>query len=175
VVGMEEDLFPSQMMLTSRADLEEERRLFYVAITRAKEKLFLSYANTRYRFGRLKTCEPSRFLEEIDPAFIKLNKKWVNQLKSPTPTETSYPRNLFQKAAMKPVVQKPYVPSPDFVASDTSGLAAGMKVEHPKFGFGTVIRMDLEGANRKAMVNFDNFGEKTLLLTFAKLRILLNG
>jgi len=69
LVGMEEDLFPSQMMLSSRADLEEERRLFYVAITRAKSKLFLSYANTRYRFGRLKTCEPSRFLEEIEPHY----------------------------------------------------------------------------------------------------------
>jgi DNA helicase II / ATP-dependent DNA helicase PcrA len=63
-------------------------------------------------------------------------------------------------------------PSPDFVPSDTSGLLEGMKVEHPKFGYGVVVKMDLEGANRKAMVNFDNFGEKTLLLTFAKLRIL---
>jgi DNA helicase II / ATP-dependent DNA helicase PcrA len=172
VVGMEEDLFPSQMMLTSRADLEEERRLFYVAITRAKEKLFLCYADTRYRYGRLKTCEPSRFLEEIDPAFIKINKKWVSQPKNPAPLETNYPRNLFQKAAIKPVAQKPHAPSADFVASDTSGLLAGMKVEHPKFGYGTVVKLDLEGANRKAMVNFDNFGEKTLLLTFAKLRIL---
>ncbi len=76
IVGMEEDLFPSQMMLSSRADLEEERRLFYVAITRAKKKLTLSYALNRYRFGRLKNCEPSRFLEEIDPRFIKVNKKF---------------------------------------------------------------------------------------------------
>ncbi len=173
VVGMEEDLFPSQMMLTSRADLEEERRLFYVAITRAQEKLFLTYADTRYRFGRLKTCEPSRFLEEIDSSFIKINKKWASPPKpSSSQMDISYPRNLFQKAAMKPVVQKPHAPSADFEASDTSQLTAGMKVEHPKFGFGIVVKMDLDGANRKAMVNFDNFGEKTLLLTFAKLRIL---
>ncbi len=173
VVGMEEDLFPSQMMLTSRADLEEERRLFYVAITRAQEKLFLTYADTRYRFGRLKTCEPSRFLEEIDSSFIKMNKKWASPPKpSSSQMDISYPRNLFQKAAMKPVVQKPHAPSADFEASDTSQLTAGMKVEHPKFGFGVVVKMDLDGANRKAMVNFDNFGEKTLLLTFAKLRIL---
>ncbi len=74
IVGLEEDLFPSQMMLSSRADLEEERRLFYVAITRAQKKLFLSYALTRYRYGRLKSCEPSRFIEEIDPAYIKVDR-----------------------------------------------------------------------------------------------------
>ena len=76
MVGLEEDLFPSQMMLSSRADLEEERRLFYVAITRAQKKLFISYALTRYRYGRLKSCEPSRFIEEIDPAFLKVDRKW---------------------------------------------------------------------------------------------------
>ena len=71
VVGMEEDLFPSQMMLSSRADLEEERRLFYVAITRAEQHLFLSYALNRYRYGRLKTCEPSRFLSDIDTTYLQ--------------------------------------------------------------------------------------------------------
>jgi DNA helicase II / ATP-dependent DNA helicase PcrA len=116
VVGMEEDLFPSQMMLTSRADLEEERRLFYVAITRAKEKLFLCYADTRYRFGRLKTCEPSRFLEEIDPTFIKINKKWASPPKPTSSVEATYPRNLFQKPAMKPMAQKPHDPISRFCA-----------------------------------------------------------
>lgn len=172
VVGMEEDLFPSQMMLSSRADLEEERRLFYVAITRAKEKLILSYADSRYRFGRLKSCEASRFLEEIDPSFIRMNQKWVSQPKQPAQASPSFSSNLFQRPNMKPVVSKPHEPSPDFSPSDTTSLAEGMKVEHPKFGFGTVIKMDSEGANRKAKVNFDNFGEKTLLLSFAKLRIL---
>ncbi|MEX0883730.1 MAG: UvrD-helicase domain-containing protein, partial [Cyclobacteriaceae bacterium] len=80
VVGMEEDLFPSQMMMQSREDLEEERRLFYVATTRAMEKLYLSYATTRYRYGRLLNCEPSRFLEEIDPTFIKVNKNLGSRL-----------------------------------------------------------------------------------------------
>ena len=75
VVGMEEDLFPSQMMMQSREDLEEERRLFYVATTRAMQKLYLTYALSRYRFGRLLNCEPSRFLEEIDPDCIKVNKR----------------------------------------------------------------------------------------------------
>ncbi len=76
VVGMEEDLFPSQMMLSSRAELEEERRLFYVAITRAQKRLFFSYALTRYRYGRLKNCEPSRFLDDVDPRYIKVSTKF---------------------------------------------------------------------------------------------------
>ena len=172
VVGMEEDLFPSQMMLTSRADLEEERRLFYVAITRAKEKLFLSAADTRYRFGRLKNCEPSRFLEEIDPKFIKVNRKWGGPTGFSEKPSPSFSKNLFPpKRNLKPA-GKPHQPSPDFTPSDTSGLTEGMKVEHPKFGFGTVVKMDADGANRKAKVEFENFGEKTLLLSFAKLKIL---
>src|SRR3954462_8766562 len=77
IVGLEEDLFPSQMMLSSRAELEEERRLFYVAITRAKARLFLSYALTRYRFGRLKNCEPSRFLDDVDARYIKVSTKFA--------------------------------------------------------------------------------------------------
>jgi len=174
IVGLEEDLFPSQMMLTSRADLEEERRLFYVAITRAQEKLFLSYATTRYRFGRLKNCEPSRFLEEIDPACIKENKKFSSSSIYKTKQE-SYSNILFKdyrkRLANQKSVKASHVPSADFKPSDTSGLVAGMKVEHPKFGFGKVIALDVEGANRKAKVQFDHHGEKTLLLSFAKLKI----
>lgn len=174
LVGMEEDLFPSQMMLTSRADLEEERRLFYVAITRAQHKLFLSYATTRYRFGRLKSCEPSRFLQEIDGAFIKTSKK-VPQ-KPVMPTETSHYARSLVSSIKKPQSNNnnrkyAHQPSDDFKPSDTSNLSAGMRVEHPKFGFGEVKNIDEEGANRKAKVVFDNFGEKTLLLSFAKLKI----
>lgn len=178
IVGMEEDLFPSQMMLSSRADLEEERRLFYVAITRAEEKLFLSYALSRYRFGRLKNCEPSRFVEEIDPDFIRVSRKFAR----PAPEGTSngdtsgYARNLVsgirKTVSSQPVGKKSnYAPPADFTPSDTAGLKAGMKVEHPKFGFGKVKEMDESGANRKAKVIFDDFGEKTLLLSFAKLKI----
>ncbi len=172
LVGMEEDLFPSQMMLTSRADLEEERRLFYVAITRACEKLKLCYAHTRYRFGRLKNCEPSRFLDEIDASFIKTSRKISH--KPAGTTNHQYGKSLL--SGMKKVTQSHvnhyhHQPSPDFKPSDTSGLKEGMKVEHSKFGFGKVISMDVDGANRKAKVLFDNFGEKTLLLSFAKLKI----
>jgi len=174
IVGLEEDLFPSQMMLSSRADLEEERRLFYVAITRAKNKLFLSYALSRYRFGRLKNCEPSRFLEEIDPTYVKVNQKFsnVNSTQDSGSFAKSFVSGMKKTTSSKPVAKKSdYKPSPDFKPSDTSDLKTGMKVEHPKFGFGQVTEMDENGANRKAKVNFDDFGEKTLLLSFAKLKI----
>lgn len=176
IVGMEEELFPSQMMLSSRADLEEERRLFYVAITRAKEKLHLSYALNRYRFGRLKACEPSRFLEEVDPQYIKVNKKFSSS--APLSSAESYVTKNFVNNLKKDKTNRKFAsapqhqPSPDFKPSDTSTLAEGMKVEHPKFGFGTVTVIDADGANRKARVDFENVGEKTLLLSFAKLRII---
>jgi DNA helicase II / ATP-dependent DNA helicase PcrA len=176
IVGMEEDLFPSQMMLSSRADLEEERRLFYVAITRAKKKLTLSYALNRYRFGRLKNCEPSRFLEEIDPRFIKVNKKFGSRaaLSSAESYVTkNFVNNLKKDQSNRKFASAPqHKPSPDFQPSDTSGLQEGMRVEHAKFGFGKVTVIDAEGANKKAKVEFDTAGEKTLLLSFAKLRII---
>jgi DNA helicase-2/ATP-dependent DNA helicase PcrA len=169
IVGMEEDLFPSQMMLASRADLEEERRLFYVAITRAEKKLTLAFAETRYKFGRLKTCEPSRFLNEIDPAFIRMDKSLNSReaatasfVKSLTPRKpTAMPVNL-------------HTPSEDFVPSDTSTLTGGMKVEHPKFGFGIVKEVEVQGNDKKARIEFEKVGEKTLLLSFAKLKIHTN-
>ncbi len=173
IAGMEEDLFPSQMMLSSRADLEEERRLFYVAITRAETKLFLSYALTRYRFGRLKSCEPSRFVEEIDPAFIKENSKF-NTVHAPTRNDNYYARNLVSNLNKRKAVipkKSSYVPPPDFEPSDTTNISTGMRVEHPKFGFGEVVALDENGANRKAKVLFKDYGEKTLLLSFAKLKI----
>ncbi|HEX7017252.1 MAG TPA: UvrD-helicase domain-containing protein [Cyclobacteriaceae bacterium] len=173
IVGMEEDLFPSQMMLSSRAELEEERRLFYVAITRAQKRLFLSYALTRYRYGRLKNCEPSRFLDDIDGQYVKLTTRPSVYESS---AGTNYARSLVRgiqktiKSTPKPA-QPVHVPAADFAPSDTSGLQQGMKVEHPKFGYGVVIQMDTSGADRKARIQFDNFGEKTLLLSFAKLKI----
>jgi DNA helicase-2/ATP-dependent DNA helicase PcrA len=176
IVGMEEDLFPSQMMLSSRADLEEERRLFYVAITRAEKKLYLSYALTRYRFGRLKNCEPSRFLDVIDQSFIKVSAKLGGGYES-APATSQYAKNLVngikKTIASTPAVNKSsaYKAPVDFKPSDTSALKEGMKVEHPKFGFGTVVQMDMSGADRKAKIHFGDVGEKTLLLSFAKLRI----
>ncbi len=178
VVGLEEDLFPSQMMISSRADLEEERRLFYVAITRAQENLFFSYALSRYRYGRLINCEPSRFIEEVDPMYLRVNTRYgsrspqLGYSDQPPGFRPNYAKNLM--ATRKNQTQRPpkyHQPSANFAPSDTSALTEGMKVEHPKFGFGKVRVVETEGANRKAKVVFEDFGEKTLLLAFAKLRI----
>ncbi|WP_200974341.1 ATP-dependent helicase [Echinicola sp. 20G] len=179
VVGLEEDLFPSQMMMQSREDLEEERRLFYVATTRAMEKLYLSYAITRYRFGRLLNCEPSRFLEEVDPNCIKVTKRKGRQLGSSSfgqqNTNGSEGKSGFiglKRPSMRTnTTAKVHTPSPDFKPSNTNNLMEGMKVEHPKFGYGKVLKVEIEGINKKATIGFDNFGDKTLLLSFAKLRI----
>lgn len=175
IVGLEEDLFPSQMMLSSRAELEEERRLFYVAITRAEKKLFISYALTRYRYGRLKNCEPSRFLDDIDSGFIKVSNRFSAYESTPAPSG-NYAKTLVKgikkTVSSSPATTKsPYRAPADFTPSDTSALQQGMKVEHPKFGYGVVTQMDTQGPDRKARIQFDNFGEKTLLLSFAKLKI----
>lgn len=176
VVGMEEDLFPSQMMMQSREDLEEERRLFYVATTRAMDRLYLTFALTRYRFGRLLNCEPSRFLEEVDPATIRVNKRMTTALSGALRNDSSESRSGFigiKQPAVRPMtIAKIHTPSPDFKPSNTNNLAEGALVEHPKFGFGKVLKIEIEGLNRKATIQFENFGEKTLLLSFAKLRII---
>lgn len=171
IVGMEEELFPSQLMLESQADLEEERRLFYVAITRAQKKVFLTYALSRYRFGRLKHCEPSRFLAEIDPAYLQTNTQWFSQ----SADNARYAHQLVRRIVKNPQKTtrhlRPTIP-PDFYPSDTTHIEVGMQVEHPKFGRGVVRQLDTSNAARRAKIYFADFGEKTLLLSFAKLKIL---
>jgi len=175
LVGMEEELFPSQMSMETRADLEEERRLFYVAITRAEKKLTLSYATSRYRFGKLKSCEPSRFLDDVDKRFLSIDKKYNNTepgiterivQERATPAHLLKPRTLVSKQVMKT-----YAPNPNFVQSDPMLLQPGQRVEHQKFGIGTVTSLDFGGSDKKAKIIFDTEGEKTLLLSFAKLMI----
>ncbi|MEN7546766.1 UvrD-helicase domain-containing protein [Rapidithrix thailandica] len=176
IVGLEENLFPSQLMLESRADLEEERRLFYVAITRAEQKLFLSYALQRYRFGKLIMCEPSRFLEEIDPQFMT---SFLPQgALGGGSRDTSMHRSGFtRKVATKPKPQFTRVPkgnhtvSQNFKPNNPDELQQGQKVEHAKFGFGKIVSIDTHGKDKRAKVHFENFGEKTLILSFAKLMI----
>jgi DNA helicase-2/ATP-dependent DNA helicase PcrA len=170
IVGLEEELFPSGMMLQSRADLEEERRLFYVAITRARDQLHLSYAVSRYRFGKLTHAEPSRFLSELDGKHLKVISP-VARIPEPIGNSAigvTPAKNLVRKPAVN---KTSYVAPADFVASDTSGLKEGMRVEHPKFGFGVVKSTDFAGSDRKAVIHFEELGEKTLILSFAKLRI----
>lgn len=182
VVGLEENLFPSQMSLTSRNDLEEERRLFYVAITRAKKKLSLSYATSRYRWGTLSNCEPSRFLDEIDPKYLELEYKPQEKL-SGNPffgDERSAwgnrPADSFAKPKLSAVkttsvLPKAHIPTEGFAPSDTSKLQAGMEVEHERFGFGKVINLEGSKPDLKATIFFKELGQKQLLLKFAKLRI----
>ena len=201
VVGLEEDLFPSNMAETDR-DVEEERRLFYVALTRAEKRCLLTYAKTRFRYGQLQFGTRSRFLGEIDPEYLT-----GQQAGRPTPrpagrfpnTQTSYPRSAFQPASQparesyppkqrttgrwvslgersaQPKPSSPLNPpsepsSPN--AAPPSGLRAGMRVEHERFGQGEVVSVEGANENAKAVIRFDNVGTKTLLLKFARLRVL---
>lgn len=175
IVGVEEDLFPSQMALAEEAGLEEERRLFYVACTRAEQHLTLSYAMSRYRFGNVKPCEPSRFLEELDPRHLKVSRKYDPTDDSPIRFFDQFKERGGQKQVQvglrKAATSPSYVPSPNFRASDASLLEAGQRVEHQKFGFGKVVSIQDDGPNRKAHIEFETIGEKTLMLSFAKLMI----
>ncbi len=171
IAGMEENLFPSQMMLASREDLEEERRLFYVAVTRAKERLILSYALQRYRFGKLLLCDPSRFLEEVDKQYIRGYDRRNNTEKNNTP-ETKRGEAEVIKKTLPTSYKSQHIRSENFYPSQPSEIQAGQRVEHPKFGFGIVLHIEEHDIyKRRAKINFENFGEKTLILSFAKLRI----
>lgn len=191
VGGLEETLFPNAMSINTREELEEERRLFYVAITRAEKHLYLSYANARYRFGQLQQNEPSRFIDEMPEeqidrsyaggaaknnaqtgwgqgsAFERMNRGF--NINTAAPKRESKP--AYASAPARPQV-KEHVPSENFVASDISNLQAGQKVEHQKFGFGEVMKMEGAAHNPIATIQFELNGEKKIMLNYAKLRIL---
>ncbi|NCU34991.1 ATP-dependent DNA helicase [Candidatus Falkowbacteria bacterium] len=172
VVGMEENLFPSIQSITSRADLEEERRLFYVAITRARKQAILSYAENRYRWGNLTSCEPSRFLEEIDERYIDLPHKPAHRSSSfgggfHKPSKFTNSR-LTTNTAKKPDAQPRME---HFESSPVEDIQAGMQVIHAQFGQGKVLSIEGTGGNRKAVVFFAAIGQKNLLLKFARLKI----
>lgn len=197
VVGLEEDLFPSQMAKDNPKAVEEERRLFYVAITRAEENCVLTYAKSRFRNGQSAMCSPSRFLRDIDVQFLDL------------PADSSADtfaaaRDRFQRPAFSSPFQQPHAvekeEEPTFVsqvaqaaqrqrltrvetaasastassapASDLSGLCVGAKVRHDRFGEGEVVAIEGDGGNAKATVAFTHFGQKQLLLKFARLTIM---
>ncbi|MFM1794917.1 MAG: hypothetical protein RL642_1302 [Bacteroidota bacterium] len=198
-VGLEEMLFPNAMSINTREELEEERRLFYVVITRAKQRLWVSYANTRYKFGQVVQNEPSRFISELPEDHIDRSyagggfrnqsgmsssasdrmRGWGNNSSSgqfdrggffgePKKTNERPGYLPVQPSAPKPVVHQP---SADFQPSDTSELKAGQKVEHQKFGFGEVLKMEGAAHNPIATIKFDLNGEKKIMLNYAKLRI----
>jgi DNA helicase-2/ATP-dependent DNA helicase PcrA len=176
ITGLEENLFPSQMALGSRGELEEERRLFYVGITRAEKKLTLCYATSRFRFGTLLPCEPSRFIEEIDPQYVEMeyNKSRRESFSDPT-GKGVYGRNTAYSTRndsnpLMPQRKPPVIAN--FISEDTTGLLENMTVEHQRFGKGTVLRIEGVYDSRKATVLFEQYGEKQLVLKFAKLRVL---
>ena len=188
IVGMEEDLFPSAMSMNTRAELEEERRLFYVALTRAEERAFLSYTLSRYRWGKLIDAEPSRFIDEIDSQYLdriepkesyqfkplmdtsifgdeKRPPKKINPLlskektiTSPTPSQLKKLRKMEQNTAVQ-------------FSQEELVLSVGMEVEHARFGRGIVESIEGAGSDKKAAIAFKGFGVKNLLLRFAKLKI----
>jgi len=186
VVGLEENLFPSQMSLNSRSDLEEERRLFYVAVTRAEHKLTISYATSRFKFGTLINCEPSRFLDEIDAQYLELD---FTARKEPSVGSLNYddertawsrsddkftkpkPKTTTAPPKTTSILAKAHVPSANFKPSDTSNLQVGMEVEHERFGFGKVLSLEGNKPDIKATIFFKEIGQKQLLLKFAKLSI----
>lgn len=172
VMGMEEDLFPSGMMLSSREDLEEERRLFYVAMTRAKKKLFLSYALSRFRFGKVKVCEVSRFIKEIDSncIFHVVKNNFLDKKHSYSSESRQNSVNYKYKGL---VLGKNDHKDMNYQAAvaDISALSVGMQVVHPKFSLGTVLKIDQDSSAPKVVIKFRQGGEKTLLLKFAALQI----
>ena len=191
VGGLEETLFPNAMSINTREELEEERRLFYVAVTRAEKHLFLTYANSRYRFGNLTQNDASRFLEELPEAFLDRTfagggaRNQANQNDMGSAFARMHRGFESKMAASNKPAEKPsymsviaakpkpveHVPSKDFVPSDTTNLQEGQKVEHQKFGFGTVSKMEGSAHNPIATVIFELNGEKKIMLNYAKLRI----
>lgn len=189
IVGLEEDLFPSAMSMNTRSELEEERRLFYVALTRAEKQAYLTYALSRYRWGKLIDAEPSRFIEEIDEEFLeiltpieerrfnpmldasifgdvppnKIRFKKPIQKKKPKPAgiKISTPKNL-----------KPLSSSKTNTNLFDSKLMVGNVVNHQRFGKGKVLKIEGKGADTKAEISFEKGGIKKLLLRFAKLEVI---
>jgi DNA helicase-2/ATP-dependent DNA helicase PcrA len=178
-VGLEENLFPSTMSLYDRANLEEERRLFYVAITRAKERLWITYANSRYRFGSLVQNDASRFIEEIPAAHVDKTFTGASN-KPPAGGFVSISNPSFDKLpSLKKLADKlassappVHTPSGNFTGDDVSGMEVGMQVEHQKFGFGKILTVEGGMNNRIAGIDFGTgHGIKKIMLNYAKLRI----
>ena len=193
IVGLEENLFPSAMSMNTRSELEEERRLFYVALTRAEKQAYLTYAQTRYRWGKLTDGEPSRFLEEIDDQYLEYIAP-----KLPEPSANRFiDASLFEDAPKKIRFQKPIQKKrKEFLSNKTGDLippkgkmkkvsevssktnlfdgevVVGNIVEHNRFGKGEVIALEGKGPNKKAEIQFATAGKKKLLLQFAKLKVI---
>ena len=202
VVGMEENLFPSGMVGDSPRALEEERRLFYVAITRAEEHCFLSYAKTRFRYGKMEFGSPSRFLKDIDIRFLRLPQdagmfRRVEEeaavfrrenARGFAPDREDAPYGGKERVSVRPKQQiiaptvprnlKRVAPSANTASTSPSAGASanrvqqGQLIEHERFGLGEVLKVEGEGDNAKATIRFKNAGDKQLLLRFARFKVL---
>ncbi|MCF6357714.1 MAG: ATP-dependent helicase, partial [Draconibacterium sp.] len=191
VVGLEENLFPSQPRGDNNTEqaLEEERRLFYVALTRAEENAWFSYANQRYRWGNLDFCSPSRFLEEMDERFIDDSgvSGFTRPSRNATPQTRDNERPHFQRRSATSTIKPPERPAmfnrklvslkesgrrqASFAGDTPESIQSGMVIEHQRFGEGKVLRVEGVAPNIKATIFFQKHGHKQLLLKFAKLRI----
>ena len=172
VIGMEEQVFPS-FLASSRAELEEERRLFYVAVTRAEKQVTLSYAETRFNNGQRTGGEMSRFVEEIDPVYIE--RPTARRAAQPTLPRAFFSQSLGNRSSQNTrsiqstPKKSPTVPN---TPADISRIMPGMRVHHDKFGDGKVMGVEGSGDSRKALVFFEGVGQKVLILKFAKLSIM---
>lgn len=181
IVGMEDDLFPSAMNMNSRSELEEERRLFYVALTRAKKQATLTYTQCRYRWGKLNDSEPSRFLSEIDPSCVENRVVETNYEFKPLIDTSIFGDNKAKIRMKQPLTKKnkPVIKNLKEVSSssntiliDLTNITVGARVKHNRFGAGTIVSIEGDDSDAKALIDFDSSGRKNLLLRFAKLDIL---
>lgn len=192
IVGLEENLFPSAMSMNTRSELEEERRLFYVALTRAEKQAYLTYAQTRYRWGKLTDGEPSRFLEEIDDSYLEYltpktpigsTNRFIDAgLFDDAPKKIRFQKPIQRKRAEREQVKKAtFTPPKNLkkVSQTSTGanlfddkITVGNIVEHNRFGKGEVIKLEGAGANKKAEIQFGTAGKKNLLLKFANLKVI---
>jgi len=177
IVGLEENLFPSAMNINSREELEEERRLFYVALTRAQKEVNLSYVINRYRWGKLIDSEPSRFIDEIEEEYLNLITPSSNQKSelSFNNVNSSFNKNKIRYKKPKPNIPENYVRLKKANSKTNlfdNKLIVGNIVSHSRFGRGEVIKLEGIGNNIKAEIKFEKVGIKKLLLRFAKLKII---
>jgi DNA helicase-2/ATP-dependent DNA helicase PcrA len=176
IVGMEDTLFPSPMSSGSPRELEEERRLFYVGVTRAEKQATLSYAFNRYKWGNLERCSPSRFLKEIDQKYLYYPQTGGkpfqnNNHPSSKPSGVREETNTYVKnERFKKIPKQESSSSVPFMGSDSSLFTQGDTVEHERFGKGTIISIEGQAPNTTATVEFEKEGSKKLLLRFAKLK-----
>lgn len=195
VVGLEENLFPSAMSMNTRSELEEERRLFYVALTRAEKVAYLTYAQTRYRWGKLVDAEPSRFLEEIDDQYLhyltakdpelSVNRFLDAGLFDDAPKGIRFQKPIQRKKKERDLIKKKQVEIPkklkkvsETTSTSSNGnlfdgnIVVGNIVEHNRFGKGKILALEGKGPNKKAEIQFGTVGKKKLLLQFAKLKVI---